>query len=51
MSPVKNQNHQKVNASLDQLARQEIAEIAGHSRAFIASAYIGGQIAARETVS
>lgn len=42
MSPVKNQNYQKVNASLDQLARQEIAEVAGHSRPSIAGAYIGG---------
>ena len=44
LSPVKNQNHQKVNASLDQLARQEVAEVAGHSRLSIASAYVGGQL-------
>ena len=51
LSPVKNQNHQKVNASLDQLARQEIAEVAGHCCPSIASAYVGGQITLRETVS
>lgn len=44
LSPIKNNNQQKVNVSLDQLARQEIAEVAGHSRLSIASAYVGGQI-------
>jgi hypothetical protein len=41
LSPVKNSNPQKANASLDQLARQEVAEVAGHCRASIASAYVG----------
>ena len=41
LSPVKNQNPTKVNTSLDQLARQEVAEVAGHSRPSIASAYVG----------
>ena len=51
LSPVKNEDHQKVSVSLDQLARQEIAEVAGHCRPSIASAYVGGQITLRETVS
>ncbi len=41
LSPIKNQDHQKVNHALDQLARQEVAEVAGHSRLSIANAYIG----------
>lgn len=44
-SPIKNHNHHAeqtpVNAQLDQIARQEIAETAGHSRHSISSAYIG----------
>lgn len=43
LSPVKNSNPQKVNTLLDQLARQEVAEIAGHSRLSIAGAYLGRQ--------
>jgi len=30
------------NRAIDQVARQEIAEVAGHSRASLAGAYIGG---------
>lgn len=44
-SPIKTKNDQEnypVNPQLDQIARQEIAEVAGHSRPSIASAYIGG---------
>jgi integrase len=45
LSPVKNNGDSKkgVPSPLDQLARQEIAEVAGHSRLSIASAYVGGQ--------
>ena len=52
-SPVKNNNGPKntVPSSLDQLARQEIAEVAGHCRQSIASAYVGGQITLKETIS
>ena len=43
VSPIKNKGNTErtVSSSLDQMARQEIAEVAGHSRASIASAYIG----------
>ncbi len=51
LSPVKNHDHQKMNNALDKLARQEIAEVAGHCRASIADAYIGRQITAKEIVS
>ena len=40
-SPVKCKIN-NVDAELDQIARQEIAEVAGHSRAIISGAYIGG---------
>ncbi|HVV68189.1 MAG TPA: phage integrase N-terminal domain-containing protein [Gammaproteobacteria bacterium] len=39
-SPIKNSSNH-ANPQLDQVARQEIAEVAGHSRPAIASAYIG----------
>lgn len=45
-SPIKTKNNQencRVNPQLDQIARQEVAEIAGHCRASIAGAYIGGR--------
>ncbi|HVV69027.1 MAG TPA: integrase domain-containing protein [Gammaproteobacteria bacterium] len=38
--PLKN-NNAEINRQLDQTARQEIAEVAGHSRPAIASAYVG----------
>ena len=46
LSPVKNNGDpgNGVSSPLDQLARQEIAEVAGHSRPSIASAYVGGQL-------
>lgn len=43
-SPIKTKGNQEncpVNSQLDQIVRQEIAEVAGHSRASIASAYVG----------
>lgn len=44
VSPIKKNGNSKSEApsTLDQQARQEIAEIAGHCRSSIASAYIGG---------
>ncbi len=43
-SPIKSKSgNSVVNPQLDQIARQEVAEIAGHSRPSIASAYIGGR--------
>lgn len=52
-SPIKNNGNleRSVPSTLDQLARQEIAEVAGHCRASIAGAYIGGQVTLGEIVS
>jgi len=46
VSPVKRKDSEEKNAfnsELDQIARQEIVEVAGHSRSSVSSAYIGGQ--------
>ena len=40
-SPGGDNENKTINSQMDQIARQEIAEIAGHSRLSIASAYIG----------
>jgi integrase len=41
-SPKGNSENKTINSHVDQIARQEIAEIAGHSRLSVTSAYIGG---------
>ncbi len=48
-SPVKQPtiNAAKVHPDLDKLARQEIAEVAGHGRAAISSAYCGSSVITR----
>jgi hypothetical protein len=46
VSPIKSKSNKEnctVDLQLDQIARQEVAEVAGHSRPSIASAYIGGR--------
>lgn len=41
LSPIKDEELNKVNSTLDHIARQEIAEVAGHSRESISGTYIG----------
>ena len=40
-SPIKRETETRISAELDHIARQEIAEVAGHSRVSISGAYIG----------
>lgn len=41
LSPIKNERSDSVDPNIDHIARQEIAEIAGHCRESISGAYIG----------
>jgi hypothetical protein len=41
LSPVKNNGVSPIDTPIHHIARQEIAEVAGHSRESIAGAYLG----------